>query len=630
MSASKHIDKICAAVTAVALLLTIIFMNGSSLGIEAASRVMGYEARIFDTSRVHTIDIVMDGWEDFIQTCENEEYADCTVIIDGEAFRNTAIRAKGNTSLRNVSEMDSDRYSFKLEFDHYDSTRTYYGLDKLCLNNIIQDNTYMKDYLVYRLMAEQGASAPLCSYAYITVNGDDFGLYLAVEGVEESFLQRNFGSDYGNLYKPDSSDMGGGRGNGKDFNMENVMPSEDEMSDFRDRTNAAPPERPEGDLADRSQMKQQFGGKGGGMGSDDVKLKYIDDDPESYPNIFDSAKTDIDDGDKARLISSLKSLSANENIEQVVDIEKVIDYFAVHNFVCNGDSYTGSIIHNYYLYEKDGVLSMIPWDYNLAFGTFQGGNASQQVNFPIDSPVSLGDTSDRPMVSWIFESEEYTELYHSSLSRLIGNIDISNMIETTAALIDKYVEKDPTKFCTYEEFQKGVTAISEFCRLRTESVKGQLNGTIPSTSEGQSADNSALVDCSSLNMSDMGNMGNGGGKGGFGNGGQRPDFAGGDFQRTNGGNMPENGGFQPPSGEDMPENGGFQPPSGEDMPENGNVQLPSGENMPEENSNSRQPTPESGQPAQAQPQTDSTGGIMLAVSAAVLLAGILFSVKIKR
>ena len=50
-------------------------------------------------------------------------------------------------------------------------------------------------------------------------------------------------------------------------------------------------------------------------------------------------------------------------------MEEVIRYFVVHNFVCNGDSYTGTMIHNYYLYEEDGRLSMLPWDYNLAYGT---------------------------------------------------------------------------------------------------------------------------------------------------------------------------------------------------------------------------------------------------------------------
>lgn len=58
---------------------------------------------------------------------------------------------------------------------------------------------------------------------YITVNGEDWGLYLAVEAVEDSFLKRNYGSNHGELYKPDSMKMGGGRGNGKQFDMEEFM-----------------------------------------------------------------------------------------------------------------------------------------------------------------------------------------------------------------------------------------------------------------------------------------------------------------------------------------------------------------------------------------------------------------------
>lgn len=131
MSTHKYIDRLCAAALVLCLLLAAAFMNGEALGIRPAASVMGYESRLFDTARVHTLDIVMDDWDGFLETCENEEYAQCAVVIDGEAYQNTAIRAKGNTSLTMVSAMDSDRYSFKLEFDHYDSGRTYYGLDKL-------------------------------------------------------------------------------------------------------------------------------------------------------------------------------------------------------------------------------------------------------------------------------------------------------------------------------------------------------------------------------------------------------------------------------------------------------------------------------------------------------------------
>lgn len=530
MSTHKHFDKICCVVLAFTLIFTIVFMNAEAFGIHKKSNVMGYENKIFNTSTVHSLDIIIDDWETFTDNCQSEEYYACSVIIDGEAYKNVAIRGKGNTSLTQVSSYGNDRYSFKIEFDHYDSANTYYGLDKLCLNNIIQDNTYMKDYLTYQMMNAMGVAAPLCSYVYITVNGEDWGLYLAVEGVEDSFLKRNFGSDFGELYKPDSMKMGGGRGNGGRFNMEEFIENADfENFDFEnfdaERFEKQEQQRPQGEMpeGEAPQMPQgerkEFGGRGGGMGmgSDDVLLKYIDDAIESYSNIFDSAKTTVTDADKKRLIEALKELSEGQDLSNTVDIEKVIRYFVVHNFVLNFDSYTGGMIHNYYLYEKDGQMQMIPWDYNLAFGGFQSmGGATSLVNYPIDSPVSGGDTSDRPMIAWIFANEEYTEQYHKIFDDFISDYFDSgyfeNMFDSVSEMIAPYVEKDPTKFCTYEEFEKGIFTLKEFCLLRAKSISGQLDGSIGSTSDTQ--DESTFIDASHLQIDDMGSMGNmmGGGK----------------------------------------------------------------------------------------------------------------------
>ena len=588
MSAHKSIDKICAVIVALTLVTAVVFCFGRSLGIETSAKAIGYENRLFNKSRVHTVDIVIDDWDSFISTCESEEYSPCSVIIDGESVRNVGIRGKGNTSLSSVKNMDSERYSFKIEFDQYDSTKSYHGLDKLCLNNIIQDNTYMKDYLAYTMMYDFGVDAPLCSYAYITVNGEDWGLYLAVEAIEDSFLTRNYGSNFGDLYKPDAMGFGGGRGNGKDFSMSDFMDensddsddtdSETKQSEERGRNGGMPNfgggnmpdfggEMPSdfdpsemfggggmpnfgGEMPSDFDPSEMFGGDGSapatgdgeksgfgggmpnmggggfgggfGMGSSDVKLQYIDDDADSYSNIFNNAKTTVNTADRNRLIRSLKALSEQTDLENTVDVEEVLRYFAVHIFLCNGDSYTGQMIHNYYLYEEDGQLSMIPWDYNLAYGSFMGGMGSSSVNSPIDTPVS-GDMSDRPMVSWIFDNEEYTEQYHELMGELLDSVDFAQLVSDTTALIDEYVEKDPTKFCTYDEFKAGAEAISKFCTLREESVRGQLDGSIPSTTEGQQADSSALIDDSELNSSDMGSMGGGMGGGGFG-GGQRGGF----------------------------------------------------------------------------------------------------------
>ena len=568
MVTSKHINKICAAVIALMLVVTILFMNAGRLGVQAGDREIGYESRLFDRSRVHTIDIVMDDWDDLIENATGETYYDCAVVIDGESYKNVAIRGKGNTSLSSVAQMNSDRYSFKLEFDHYQNGRSYHGLDKLCLNNIIQDNTYMKDYLAYVMMDEFGVSAPLCSFVFITVNGEDWGLYLAVEGVEDSFLERNYNSS-GELYKPDSMSNGGGRGNGRDFDMDKFMEeNEFEDSDSVSSNEAAPSdeEQPDsnkpdfgnggnkpdfGDSGNRPDFgnggnKPDFGNSGnkpdfgggnfpggdfggfGGMGGDDVKLQYSDDDADSYSNIFGNAKTDITEADKNRLISSLKDLNNYENLEEVLNMDEVLRYFVVHSFLVNGDSYTGNMVHNYYLYENDGQLEMIPWDYNLAYGTFMGNDASGNVNDPIDTPVSGGSMDDRPMVGWIFSDEEYTDMYHEYYQKFVDefieNGKLLQLIDDTAEMIAPYVQKDATAFCTYEEFQAGVKAIRSFCELRGESVKGQLDGSIPSTEEGQSADSSSLIDPGDLNLSDMGTMGGGGG---FGGGPGGDDFPGG-------------------------------------------------------------------------------------------------------
>ena len=590
MSTHKAIDRLCAVALVLALVLTVLLMNGEALGLEAAQRAQGYEARLFDTDRVHTIDIVMDDWDSFIETCENEEYALCSVVIDGEACRNVGIRAKGNTSLSSVSAMNSDRYSFKIEFDQYDSTNSYYGLDKLSLNNLIQDNTYMKDYLTYRMMGEFGVNAPLCSYVSITVNGEPWGLYLAVEGVEDAFLQRNYGTDYGDLYKPDSLSFGGGRGNGMEFDI-NDFKNSDGSFDFEGGGTAQSSgmQRPQDGSGSKGGVTQtsmtfdvsslfggsmqipenfdpsqfggdmqlpedfdmssimggMFGGGGsgqmpdmggmggfGGMGGSDVKLQYSDDDPDSYSNIFSSAKTVVTEADQTRLIEALRQLSG-EDAAQAVDAEQVLRYFVVHNYVVNSDSYTGSMVHNYYLYEEDGKLSMIPWDYNLAFGTFMGGSASSSVNDPIDTPLSSGG-GDRPMIDWFLSDETYLEQYHQYFAEFLETVDVQAMIEETAALIAPYVENDATAFCTYEEFTQGVAVMQEFCALRTESVAGQLAGTIPATDAGQSADGSALVDAGELNLSAMGSMGGtmGGGMGGRPGGTQQDDTQQGDGQQS--------------------------------------------------------------------------------------------------
>ena len=107
MATSKNLERVCAIVLIVSLLASAGLVHVKVNGGKSTGQTMGYESRLFDTSRVHTIDIVMDGWDSFIENCESEEYSACDEVIDGERYKNVAIRAKGNTSLSSVRSLGS-------------------------------------------------------------------------------------------------------------------------------------------------------------------------------------------------------------------------------------------------------------------------------------------------------------------------------------------------------------------------------------------------------------------------------------------------------------------------------------------------------------------------------------------
>ncbi|SHH41884.1 CotH protein [Anaerosphaera aminiphila DSM 21120] len=554
MLKSKKTTVICTSIVVITLIITLLFINGKRLGVEEVHANLPYEDSLFSTDKVHNIDIVVDeaDFNEMLENAMDEEYVTCNVVIDGNVVKNVAIRTKGNSSLSTMANSDSDRYSFKIEFDHYEDGNTYLGLDKLALNNIIQDNTYLKDYMSYQMMNYFEVDSPLSSFIWITVNGEDWGLYLAVEAIEDSFIDRTYSNTDGELYKPDSMNMGGGGDNKAPKNMpapENIPEGMEVPEDIKEMLEKAPEnlndvqeevgqvsteKNPEvstdseinletKQLGDNREDFKKISPSGMGGGQSDVALVYTDDEFDSYSNIFDSAKTDVTDTDKVRLIESLKQLSEGENLSEVLNIEEVLRYFVVHNYLLNFDSYTGNMMHNYYLYEDSGKLSMIAWDYNLAFGAFAMGgspsnskvdNSTSLANYPIDTPVSGTTLEDRPMIGQLLSNEEYLTKYHELFSEFITEYFDSGVFEeeitNAISLISPYVEKDPTAFVSYSDFLEASSQLKSFCELRTESIKEQLKGEIPSTSEGQSEDSSSLIDASEINIESMGSNSFGG------------------------------------------------------------------------------------------------------------------------
>lgn len=533
MVTNKYITKIISALMALAVILCLA-TSAFSKQLQAVygnnAVTMEYETELFDTDQVMDIDILMDedDWNDMLENAISEEYYSCDVVVNGKKFYSVGIRPKGNTSLSSIaSDPDTDRYSFKLEFDHYIEGQTCYGLDKLILNNNYADATNMKEAVVYDMYQYLDVDASLYNYAKICVNGDYRGMYLALEAVEDSFMLRNYGTEDGNLYKPESMGVGGGDGEeGKDGGgfqggapqmgnpPENIQMPQSENDKMPDEFQFSQNGEQSEDI-DFSDFK--IGAIGGSGGAD---LNYTDDDLDSYSTIWDGEVTSSGKKDHKRVVEALKNISEGTDLETYMDVDNILKYMAVHTFVVNDDSLSGTMAHNYYLYEYNGKLNILPWDYNLSFGGMsmgggmggQSSGATSVINDAIDTPFSITNFFDA-----LLENEEYLAKYHEYLNELVEKYvnggEFQKTYERIRSQIDELVAEDPTAFYSYEEYEAAVEMLYEVINLRGESVSGQLDGTIPSTDDGQKADSSTLIDGSGIELSVMGSMSMGGGAG---------------------------------------------------------------------------------------------------------------------
>ena len=557
MIAHKHITKIIAVVMAVAVCLclcAVAFSGEIAAAMGYTGISMEYETELFDTSSILTVNILMDeaDWNDMLENATAEEYYQCDAEVNGTTFYRVAIRPKGNTSLTSVaSDPTTDRYSFKLEFDHYVDGQTSLGLDTLILNNNYADATNMKEALIYDMYQYLGADASLYNYAKISVNGEYWGVYLALEAVEDSFMLRNYGAQSGELYKPDSMNIGGGKDFG-DFNADDMDFGDIDFGnmdfgnmtppDTQGNTDQANPPTTPGQTSDdafdpsqrsdssgensaesptdsneRPSMNFNFGGGMGGfsMGGGGANLNYTDDELDSYETIWDGEITTTTKADHKRVVTALKNISEGNDLEDYMDIDNLLRYMAVHVFSVNEDSLSGMMAHNYYLYEAGGKLNLIPWDYNLALGGMGSSNdATSVVNDAIDNAFSGTNFFDTLM-----EDETYHDQYYAYLQQLvseyIGGCGFDAFYERVRSQIDELVETDTTAFYSYDEYLTAVDTLYQVVKLRGESIQGQLDGTIPSTESAQRSSD-ALVDASTLDISVMGSMNTGGGGGGFG------------------------------------------------------------------------------------------------------------------
>lgn len=434
--------------------------DAAQRGFDSALEGSGYGSRLFDDSFVHAVDIRLanEDWCHLQEYPLKKEKFEAEVSIDGEDFTGLKVSAKGSNSLRRMAKGQTGRYSLKLAFSMDTPSEGYYGLDEISLGNGSSDPSLAKDFLAYKMFREMGVPGPLSSYAWVTVNDEPYGLFVVSEILKKGFLNRNF-SGQGMLYKPEPAELTA-------INKQSAERIEQAIE-----TGEGVPE----DNGNPSDLLDPY--------TNGADLRYTGDDLANYADIFADEIFDATEEDKRRVVAALKALSEGRSAD-ALDEEEVISYFAVHNFASSYDSYTGIFSHNYYLYENEGKLALLPWDYDFDDSLCTNARAlkgehltEHHEDADIDAPLTVPEDS-RPLWTWIPDSEDSLERYHeyvdAFLTKCVESLWAAQEIDRVSQMIREYVEVDPTAVYSLNEFDEAVADLQDYCQLRAEHIRAQL------------------------------------------------------------------------------------------------------------------------------------------------------------
>ena len=153
---------------------------------------------LYDTSVLRTFNITFDeaNWESILRS----NYSSETLLagdleIDGEVYPDVGVRIRGNTSYTALPG-GSQKFSLKIKMDFVDPDQDLLGYDTINLNNAFTDPTFCRE-VVYNNYVAQFIPHPRANHALVTINGENWGVYVNTQQPDKDMLRDYFDDEDG-------------------------------------------------------------------------------------------------------------------------------------------------------------------------------------------------------------------------------------------------------------------------------------------------------------------------------------------------------------------------------------------------------------------------------------------------
>ena len=369
------------------------------------------------------------------------DWSQASFEFGGASFTNVAVRFKGNGTY--LSSLYGWKRSFKVDLNKTSKGQKLGELDEFNFHNLIADQSCMSDALAYEFFRDVGVPAPRTAYAWLTVSVTEqwdrrpLGLYALVEPVNEDFAADRFGSKKTPIFKPVTYQL----------------------------------------------------------------FEHLGDDWPAYAEIYDLKTKATTDQQRrviefGRLVSFASDAEFAERLGGFLDLDEFARFLAGEVLLSSYDSFLANG-QNFYVYldPRSNKFGFIPWDLDLAWGSF----------------FLLGTTKERERASiwhpWVgrhrflervMAVEEFREIYRQHLedfsTRLLVPDRLFQRIDQIAAVIREPVAAESA--FRLEKFDQALSRekverppggnphgvnrpvhqIKRFIENRARSVRQQLDG----------------------------------------------------------------------------------------------------------------------------------------------------------
>jgi hypothetical protein len=390
-----------------ALLLALPFAAGAQTG-KSAPRPL------FDKKTIGDIRLTLPvkNWVDALDSMRIYGMGMLTgkAVVDGQTYEGVGVRFRGDKSY----QMGLKRNPLTIKLNHTDPEASHQGYPQLKLSSALRDPSLVREMLFLDI-ASKYVPAPQASYSKLYINGEYVGAFVNVESIDHAFLERNYGAPVrAALFKA-----------GTDYKPETLPAT----------------------------CRQNIFGA----------LEY-EDNLECYRGNFE---TNADQAAWTELQELTRVLNREPtNLERILDVDRALWMLALNNVMVNLSSYTGTHSTNYYLYaDKEGRFQLIPWDLNLAFGSFKNtgvGSDLELADLQQLDPLLHADNPYKPLISQLLKDNFYRKVYLAHMRQILEENFLNGWYEKRAKELQAIVvvpfNDDKNKSYSYEDFKSSLTS----------------------------------------------------------------------------------------------------------------------------------------------------------------------------